>query len=150
MPVLAHVNIWWGLLGLSPLVLYFVLILCDVDVLPATLVCVLVGAVLTHQSLVTLGEAVAHAMTSFLALVGLIIMLGRGLGEVLTETKVTHTLVHKIIYGIGIDTEKKAMTGIMVSVLVVVGLLGTLAGGNAIIAPIIVPIAAAAMPSAWG
>jgi len=26
MPVLAHVNIWWGLLGLSPLVLYFVLI----------------------------------------------------------------------------------------------------------------------------
>jgi predicted histidine transporter YuiF (NhaC family) len=143
MPVVAHASIWWGLLGLSPLILYFVLILSNVDVLPATLVCVLVGAVLTHQSLVSLGEAVAHAMTSFLALVGLIIMLGRGLGEVLNETRVTHTLVHRIIYGIGIDTEKKAMTGIMLSVLVVVGLLGTLAGGTAIIAPIIVPIAAA-------
>ena len=143
MPMIAHVNIWWGILGLTPLILYFVLILCNVDVLPATLICVLIGAVLTHQSLLTLGDAVAHAMTSFLALVGLIIMLGRGLGEVLTETRVTHTLVHKIIYGIGVDTEKKAMTGIMVSVLVAVGLLGTLAGGNAIIAPIIVPIAAA-------
>jgi hypothetical protein len=136
-------SIWWGLLGLLPLVLYLVLVFRGMDILPATLVCVLIGAVLTHQSVLSLGEAVAKAMTSFLALVGLIIMLGRGLGEVLTETKVTHTLVHKIIYGIGIDTEKKAMVGIMLSGLVVVGLLGTLAGGNAIIAPIVIPIAAA-------
>ncbi|MDR3671236.1 MAG: Na+/H+ antiporter NhaC family protein [Holophaga sp.] len=143
MPMIAHVNIWWGLLGLAPLILYFILILSNVDLLPATLICVLIGAVLTHQTLLSLGEAVAHSLSSFLALVGLIIMLGRGLGEVLTETKVTHTLVHKIIYGIGIDTEKKAMTGIILSVLVVVGLLGTMAGGIAIIAPIIVPIAAA-------
>ncbi len=138
----ADFNIWWGLLGLLPLILYLVLVFGGMDILPATLLCVLVGAVLTHQSLLSLGNAVAKAMTSFLALVGLIIMLGRGLGEVLTETKVTHTLVHKIIYGIGIDTEKKAMLGIMISGLVIVGLLGTLAGGNAIIAPIVIPIAA--------
>ncbi|MGZ3537206.1 MAG: permease, partial [Thermodesulfobacteriota bacterium] len=102
----------------------------------------LIGAILTHQSLISFGEVLAKAMGSFLALVGLIIMLGRGLGEVLTETKVSHTLVHKIIFGIGINTEKKAMLGIMLACMVVVSLLGTMAGGNAILAPIILPIAA--------
>jgi predicted histidine transporter YuiF (NhaC family) len=135
-------NVWLGLLGLLPLVVYIVLVFRDVDPLPATAICVLIGAILTHQSLISLGEVLAKAMGSFLALVGLIIMLGRGLGEVLTETKVSHTLVHKIIFGIGIDTEKKAMLGIMLACMVVIGLLGTMAGGNAILAPIILPIAA--------
>jgi uncharacterized ion transporter superfamily protein YfcC len=139
----AEISLWWGLLGLLPLVLYLVLVFSNVDILPATLVCVLLGAVLAHQSVLSVGNALAKALTSFLALVGLIIMLGRGLGEVLTETKVTHTLVHKIIYGIGIDTEKRAMLGVTVSVLVVVAVLGTMAGGNAILAPIVLPIAAA-------
>ncbi|MGZ3567719.1 MAG: permease [Thermodesulfobacteriota bacterium] len=135
-------NLWWGLLGLLPLVVYIILVYRDVDPLPVTAICVLIGAILTHQSLISFGEVLAKAMGSFLALVGLIIMLGRGLGEVLTETKVSHTLVHKIIFGIGINTEKKAMLGIMSACMVVVSLLGTMAGGNAILAPIILPIAA--------
>jgi hypothetical protein len=69
-------------------------------------------------------------------------MLGRGLGEVLSATRVSHTIVHRIIYSIGVDTEKKATFGIMLACLVIVGLLGTMAGGNAIIAPIVLPIAA--------
>ncbi len=135
-------NLWWGLLGLLPLVVYVILVYRDIDPLPVTAICVLIGAILTHQSLISFGEALAKAMGSFLALVGLIIMLGRGLGEVLTGTKVSHTLVHKIIFGIGINTEKKAMLGIMLACMVVVSLLGTMAGGNAILAPIILPIAA--------
>ena len=71
-------------------------------------------------------------------------MLGRGLGEVLAATKVSHTLVHKIIYGIGVNSESKAILGIIIASILIVGLLGTLAGGNAIIAPIVLPIAAAA------
>ena len=137
-------NVWWGLLGLLPLVVYIVLVFRDVDPLPATAICVLIGAILTRQTPISFGEALAKATGSFLALVGVIIMLGRGLGEVLTETKVSHTLVHKIIFGIGIDTEKKAMLGIMLACMVVIGLLGTMAGGNAILAPIILPIAASA------
>lgn len=136
-------SLWWGLLGLLPLLVYIVLVFRDVDILPATAVCVVIGAVLSHQSLLSFGAALANSMGSFLALVGLIIMLGRGLGEVLNATRVSHTIVHRIIYGIGVDTEKKAMLGIMTACLVMVGLLGTMAGGNAIIAPIVVPIAAA-------
>ena len=138
-----NAGIWWGLLGLSPLLIYIVLVFRDVEILPATAICVVIGALLSHQSLLSFGAALADSMGSFLALVGLIIMLGRGLGEVLTATRVSHTIVHRIIYGIGVDTEKKAMLGIMLACLVIVGLLGTMAGGNAIIAPIVLPIAAA-------
>lgn len=138
----ASFNLWWGLLGLLPLAVYIVLVFRDIDPLPATVICVLIGAVLTHQTLISFGAIMAKAMGSFLALVGLIIMLGRGLGEVLNATKVTHTIVHKIVFGIGVDTEKKAMLGIMIACMVVIGLLGTMAGGNAILAPIVLPIAA--------
>lgn len=136
-------NLWIGLLGLAPLLIYIILVFRDVDPLPATLICVLIGAVITQQSLASFGNVLQKAMGSFLAIVGLIIMLGRGLGEVLNATKVTHTIVHKIIYGIGVDSEKKAMLGIMASCFVVIGLLGTMAGGNAILAPIVLPVAAA-------
>jgi H+/gluconate symporter-like permease len=138
-----NLDLWWGLLGLLPLLVYIVLVFRDVDILPATAICVVLGALLSHQTLLSFAAALANAMGSFLALVGLIIMLGRGLGEVLSATKVSHTIVHRIIFSIGVDTEKKAMLGIMLACLVIVGLLGTMAGGNAIIAPIVLPIAAA-------
>ncbi|SNB45593.1 permease [Geobacter sp. DSM 9736] len=136
-------GVWWGLLGLAPLLVYLVLVFRDVDILAATAICVILGALLSHQTLISFGETLAKSMGSFLALVGLIIMLGRGLGEVLAATGVSHTIVHRIIHTIGVDSEKKAILGIMAACLVMVGLLGTMAGGNAIIAPIVVPVAAA-------
>ncbi len=143
MTVATNPSLWWGLAGLLPLVVYVVLVFRGTDILAATAVCVVLGALLSHQTLITFGGALANAMGSFLALVGLIIMLGRGLGEVLAATRMSHTIVHRIIHTVGVDTEKKAMLGIMAACLVMVGLLGTMAGGNAIIAPIVVPIAAA-------
>lgn len=143
MPLDMNPALWQGLLGLLPLVLYIVLVFRNVDILTATAACVVVGALLSHQTLVSFGAALAEATGSFLALVGLIIMLGRGLGEVLNATGVARVIVYRIIHTIGVDTEKKAMLGIMVSCLVVVGLLGTMAGGNAVIAPIVLPVAAA-------
>ena len=136
-------GLWWGLLGLLPLVIYVILVFRDVEILTATAFCVVSGALLSRQTLLSFGTALADGMGSFLALVGLIIMLGRGLGEVLNATGVSRTIVYRIIHGIGVDTENRAMLGIMAACLVMVGLLGTMAGGNAIIAPIVVPIAAA-------
>ncbi len=139
----AGFNVWWGLVGLLPLLVYIFLVLREMDPLPATIICVVLGAAINAKSLVAIGADLSKAMGSFLGLVGLIIMLGRGLGEVLSETKVAHTLVYKIIYSIGVNTQKKAMLGIMMATMVIVGLLGTMAGGVAIIAPIVNPIAAA-------
>ncbi len=140
----APFDITYGLIGLLPLVVYVILIFTYKDPVPVTLICVILGGIITHQTIFTFGDALVKGMSSFLALVGLIIMMGRGLGEVLTETKVSHTLVHRIIYGIGVNTENRAMLGIITAGMVIVGLLGTMAGGNAIIAPIVLPVAAAA------
>ncbi len=142
MPAAGTFNVWWGLLALFPLILYIFLVFRDMEPLPATIICIIVGAAISGIGIVGLGNMLVKAMSSFLAVVGLIIMLGRGLGEVMTATKVSHTLVHKIIYGIGIDTQKKAMLGISISCFIIVGLLGTMAGGNAILAPIVIPVAA--------
>jgi xanthosine utilization system XapX-like protein len=108
------------------------------------MIAVVLGAVITQQTVFSFGDVLIKSMGSFLALIGLIIMMGRGLGEVLTAAKVSHTIVHKIVYGIGVNTEKRAMAGIIVASITIVALLGTMAGGNAVIAPIILPIAAAA------
>ena len=139
----AEFNIWWGLVGLIPLLVYIVLVLREMDPLPATVICVVLGAIINSKSLMAVGTDLSKALGSFLGLVGLIMMLGRGLGEVLLETKVAHTLVYKIIYGIGINTQRKARLGIMMATMVIVSLLGTMAGGVAIIAPIVNPISAA-------
>ncbi|GFO54580.1 permease [Geomonas sp. Red276] len=136
-------QLWTGLLGLLPLLVYVVLVFRDVEILTATVISVVLGAILSHQSALSFAAALANSMSSFLALVGLIIMLGRGLGEVLSATRVSHTIVHRIIFTVGVDSENKAIAGIMLACLTIVGLLGTMAGGNAIIAPIVLPIAAA-------
>lgn len=133
-----------GLIGLIPLVVYIVLIFRYKQPVPTTILGAILGAVITHQTIFSFADIVVKSLGSFLGLVGLLILMGRGLGEVLTASNVTHTLVHKIIYGIGVNTQNKAIVGIMAASVTIVALLGTMAGGNAVIAPIVLPIAAAA------
>jgi H+/gluconate symporter-like permease len=132
---------WWSLASLSLIVIYAILVFKDVDPLVATAIGVLLGFIFNKSTPLEIGNVMANALTSFLALIGFIIMLGRGLGEVLTETKVSHTLVHKIVYSIGINTQRRVKIGVIISSVIIVGVLGTIAGGLAIIAPILRPIA---------
>lgn len=130
------------LASLSIIVIYTILVFRNVDPLVATAIGVGLGFIFNWSSPIEMGKVLESALGSFLALVGFIIMLGRGLGEVLTETKVSHTLVHKIVYGIGVNTQRRVKIGVIASSLVIVAILGTLAGGLAILAPILRPIAA--------
>lgn len=130
------------LASLSIIVIYTILVFRNVDPLVATAIGVGLGFIFNWSSPIEMGKVLEAALGSFLALVGFIIMLGRGLGEVLTETKVSHTLVHKIVYGIGVNTQRRVKVGVIASSLVIVAILGTLAGGLAILAPILRPIAA--------
>lgn len=129
------------LASLSIILLYAVLLFRNVNPLIATAICVCLGFLWNQSSPIEMGNAMAQALGSFMALVGFIIMLGRGLGEVLIKTKVSHTLVHQIVYGIGVNTQRRAKIGIVISSFLIVGLLGTLAGGLAILAPSLRPIA---------
>lgn len=132
---------YWSMASLLIIVFYAILVFNNVEPLVATAIGVLLGFLFNKFTPLEMGNAMESALGSFLALVGFIIMLGRGLGEVLTETKVSHTLVHKIVYSIGINTQRRVKIGVIVSSIIVVGVLGTLAGGLAILAPILRPIA---------
>lgn len=129
------------LASLSIIVLYVVMLFRNVNPLIATALCVGLGYLWNLSSPIAIGNSMASALGSFMALVGFIIMLGHGLGEILTHTQVSHTLVHQIVYGIGINTQRRAKIGIVLSSFIIVGLLGTLAGGLAILAPSLRPIA---------
>lgn len=112
------------------------------NLLSTVIICVLVGAVLTGQTPVSLSNEIANGLKSFLGLIGFIIMMGAGLGEVLTETKVARNLVEILIKKVGIKSQNQAIIVTMGTSTLLVSLLGTLAGANAMIAPILIPIVA--------
>lgn len=132
---------YFQLASLSVIVIYTILVFRNVDPLIATAIGVALGFLFNLSTPLEMGKILESSLGSFLALVGFIIMLGRGLGEVLTETKVSHTLVHKIVYSIGVNTQTRVKIGVVISSTVIVAILGTLAGGLAILAPILRPIA---------
>lgn len=131
-----------GLWGLVPIVLYAALALMSVDVVLATAAALLVATVMSRTGPLALGEQLATSLGSFVAVIGLIIMLGAGLGRVAQETGAAQLLVKVVMQRVGLSTPTRVQIGIMLSSLILVGALGTLAGANAILAPIVIPIAA--------
>lgn len=131
------------ILGLMPLILYIILAFKEVHPVVNVFVCVLLGAIMVNQPLLGLGAVIAKALGSFLSLIGLIIMLGSGLGAVLRRTGVADNIVHVVMHRIGVNTESKAILATMATSVLLVSLLGTLAGANAILAPIVIPLVAA-------
>lgn len=140
--VLAVIGGQAGLWGLVPIGLYAVLALLGVDVVLATIGALVIAAVMTRTGPIPLGNQLATSMGSLVAVIGLIILLGAGLGQVTQETGAAQALVRFVMGRIGLNTRTRVQVGIMVSSLILVGALGTLAGANAILAPIIIPIAA--------
>lgn len=129
------------LASLLIIVLYACLVFRNVEPLVATSLCVGCGFLFNLSSPLKIGMIIENSLGSFLALVGFIIMLGRGLGEILNQAQISHTLVYKIVYGIGVNTQRRVKIGVIISSIIIVAVLGTLAGGLAILAPILRPIA---------
>ena len=139
------------IVGLLPLLIY--IILCfkqDIHPVLSVAICVLLGAVLVAptpldvvKNILGLGSTLAGAMSSFLVLVGLMILLGSGLGMVLRTTGVAENIVFILVKKIGVSTKKRAVVATIVCSIVMVVLLGNAIGANAIIAPIIIPLLAA-------
>lgn len=132
-----------AIFGLFPLLLYIVLSFKkNMHPVVNVALCTVVGAILIQQPLGGLGALIYKSMGSFLALVGFIIMLGSGLGNVLKETGVAQAIVNLMMRKIGVKTQKEAILATMISSITLVTLLGTLAGANAVIAPIVIPLVA--------
>lgn len=128
--------------ALVPLIIYIILSFKDLNPVLNVVICVILSAIITKQPFSSFGSVMAESLGSFLGMIGFIIMLGSGLGAVLQKTGVAEFLVMSLVKKIGVDNEKKAIVTTMVSSTVLVSLLGTLAGANAIIAPIIIPLVA--------
>ncbi len=128
--------------ALVPLIIYIVLSFKDLNPVLNVVICVVLSAIITKQPFSSFGGVLADSLGSFLGMIGFIIMLGSGLGAVLQKTGVAEYLVMSLVKKIGVDSEKKAIVTTMISSTILVSLLGTLAGANAIIAPIIIPLVA--------
>ena len=132
-----------SLLALLPLIIFIVFALLGKGNYLGMFLGIIVGFFLTGQDLVSLTNAYTAAISSSTTVIGLLIMFGTGLGVLMTEARITHTLVYWIVKRIGINTRAKGKIVLILSSILVCGLLGTLAGGNAIISPILIPILAA-------
>lgn len=130
------------LFGFLPLLLYIVLMLMGKDMNVSVLLCVILGAILTGESITGFANTIYASLGSFCALIGFIIVLGSGLAEVLARTNVAKNLVYTVVNRFKLKSKKMAILISMVTSTLLVSLLGTLAGSNAIIAPILIPIVA--------
>ncbi|MFH3579375.1 gluconate:proton symporter, partial [Acinetobacter baumannii] len=84
---------------------------------------------MTSTSVFELGGILAKSTGSFIATVGLIIMLGAGVGEVANRTGAAKELVKFIVNKVGLSSIPRVKLGIMISSVVICGSLGTMAGG---------------------
>ncbi|TWF75557.1 Na+/H+ antiporter family protein [Pseudonocardia hierapolitana] len=132
-----------GLWGLVPIVVYAGLALLGVDIVLATLGAVVSAVVLTRSTPSALGPVLIESMGSLIALLGVIILLGAGLGEVLKRTGVAEFVVLNVVRKVGLTTQLRAQLGVMLACTILAGALGTLAGSVAIVAPIVIPLLAA-------
>lgn len=130
------------LFALIPLILYIVLAFRDINPLANVGICVLLSAILTKHNLLQLGSTIADSLGSFISMIGFIIMLGSALGAVLKRTGVAENIINAIMKKIGVKSEKKAIIASMLSSIILVALLGTMAGANAMLAPILIPLVA--------
>src|SRR5690625_2651500 len=128
--------------GLVPLLLFIVTVFRGWHPLVSIGLSVVVGAVMAGVPPAQVAADLETALGSFLAYVGLIILAGGGLGKIAERTGVARNIVRFIIDKIGADTPTKVIIGTGIASCIMVGLLGTLAGANAIIAPVVIPIMA--------
>ncbi|TCC61807.1 permease [Kribbella pittospori] len=129
----------WGLL---PIVLYAVLCLLGMDIVVGTVVAVLSGVLIAGLSPIETGTLLGKSLADSVTAIGLIIVLGAGVGEVLRVTGVASTIVSGVMRVAGNRSKVAVVLGVMVACLALVASLGTLAGALAIAAPIVLPITA--------
>mgnify|MGYP005982989461 CR=1 FL=1 len=129
----------WGLL---PIVLYAVLAILGMDIVVATVIAIVSGFIIGKIDLIDVGKIMGDSLSDQITMIGLIIMLGSGVGEILKITGVAQRIVTGVMRVFGKWGRQAVVMGVMISCLILVAALGTLAGAIAIAAPILLPITA--------
>jgi predicted histidine transporter YuiF (NhaC family) len=129
----------WGLL---PIVLYAVLCLLGMDIVIGTVLAIISGVLIAGIGPTAIGELLGESLADSVTMIGLIIVLGAGVGEVLRTTGVARKIVHGVMRLTGESNRIAVAVGVMLACLILVASLGTLAGALAVAAPIVLPITA--------
>lgn len=129
----------WGLL---PIALYAALCLLGMDIVVATVVSLLAGVLILQPAPLEVSALLGDSLADLVTMIGLIIMLGAGVGEVLKKTGVATMIVKGVMRAVGESNRIAVIYGVMISSGLLVASLGTLAGALAIAAPILLPVAA--------
>lgn len=132
-----------SLLGLIPLVVYIVLSFAIQDsiIIPIS-IATIVGFIMSGNGAVAFGTQFGATMGSTMGQVGFLVMLGAGLGGVMSEVGVTKTLCKWIVKGFHIKTKKIALIVLSLTEVILVLFIGSGVTATAIAAPFMIPIAA--------
>lgn len=131
-------SIW----AMVPMIIFLIMTLMGKNYTLSVAIAAILGCILTGQGPTEFAGILVDNMGGTLGQVGLIVMLGSGLGIMMDQAGINRTVVHFIMKRIGVDTEKKGMIATLFCSLFMVVLIGTLNGGNAVIAPILLPVVA--------
>lgn len=92
-----------------------ILSLIGVDIVLAVISSIIIAMIMTSTGLPEMGTMLAKSTGSFIATVGLIIMLGAGVGEVATRTGAAVELVKFVVHRIGLSSQTRVKFGIVAS-----------------------------------
>ncbi|STT04409.1 citrate transporter family protein [Klebsiella pneumoniae] len=84
-----------------------ILSLIGVDIVLAVISSIIIAMIMTSTGLPEMGTMLAKSTGSFIATVGLIIMLGAGVGEVATRTGAAVELVKFVVHRIGLSSQTR-------------------------------------------
>lgn len=133
-----------GLLGLLPIVVFAILVFKEWNPVAAVGTSMVLAAIMAGKGVSDIALGIREGLGAFIGYVGLIIMFGGGLGRIAEKTGAARKIVQFVMHRVGINTPNKAIIGTLICSTTMIGLLGTLAGANAVVAPVIIPIVAAA------
>ncbi len=131
-----------ALWGLMPIGLYAILAISGMGILPSMLVALAACLMLAAPTLGEIGRLLVQSTTNQVTVIGLIIVLGAGVGGVLRESGVAQVIVAAVLHLFRHRGRRAIAAGIVFACLVLVFALGTINGGLAIAAPLLIPVAA--------
>lgn len=131
----------WGFL---PIALYGVLAAMGMPIVRATVISVLSGLLILLPGPAMALDMAHDAVTDQVTVIGIAILFGGALAEVLRATGAATTIVTTTLRGAGTTSTTAVAAGIMTTCCVLVTALGTLAGALAVAVPVLLPVAARA------
>ncbi len=139
------------ILGLLPIVIYAFLGFKNVHPLLATAAGVLAAAVLAGKSMLEIGAAISTGAGSFLGIIGLLVMFGTCLAEMLKDTGAAPLIVKKLMFRFAVSPTG-ILVGTMISIALLTVAIGSMIAAAAMVATVAITLAATykVSPAAMG